>query len=1153
MGTIFDVTVNGNVTASDHYIGGLVGSNSGQIIGANVNVNVNGSNYVGGVAGINYFQIRQSKYNGNITTGNMGGGMAGGLWSGQIINTFSSGSCAGFRCGGIAGLVLNGPTISNSFSNMAISIGGTIGGLVADNTVSGNSNITNSYWDTTASGLATSDGGEGKTTLELQNISTYSSWDFINIWDIDGITNNGYPFLRSFSAPQVPTYEIANITHNSFSTTITNTGSNLPITSYRLDYREEGSINWTTLTSINGNIYVNDLNGSTNYDVRFATANMEGWSSFTAIDTVTTLQTPQPPDAPTGLNINFLDEGNPFNVEATWIPPASWGTSEADYYVLRYRLEGSDWGIIVGSEIIDGELTSYQFNLPYNYNVSYEFSISASNTNYLESEYSEIANYSIGESPVILISNCEELQNIDNLIDSNPINASKKYILQNNIDCTETQIWNSTGEPDEYYGFNPIDYFSGEFDGNSKTIFGLYINASNSNGAALFEDLRGAYIHNLNMDNINIRSIYGKAASIAAVTSLTTSIIDNVNVTNAIINGYNENEEGAVGGLIATSQDRLEILDSSFDGQVDGVYRVGGLIGLVDSNTSIENSYNKGNISGIYRVGGLIGSGFNISINNSYNLGSINAQIPNSLGFPHFQGVGGLIGVGEVVEISNSANLGEVNGIGTLYVGGLVGGGFEITINGSYNKGNILWELPDLEINPLEQYESIGGLIGTSYSLYISDSYNSGNVKGWLRGGGLAGWTISAQISNSYNSGNIDIDYLEDNDIVQGAGGIVGVNYYVWPFGSPDLSINGSFNVGSVNTNSSSISGNFIGSIDLENSSSVVGYNNYYKSNIEECIGNLFEIEFECSEKVDNGLFMNNTTEDPLNNWDFDDLWLTKVNDYPILKQAPYPIIDIENPVDNIAPVINLNGGSTIFVLKGNQYIEQGATATDNIDGNITNSITILGNINTNQIGTYIITYSVKDSSNNSSSITRRVIVFELSNDTIQSPVRIILNDFKEYSNNPGKNLELRINDVIYFKLFKEGIENNHSITIINIEKDIVTVVFRSTPKEVSFRVGEVKVIDVDDDFANDIQVSLLEIKDGSASFNFKQLQTGPVSYISVNKEDPVSLPIDSSLKSKEELTNNEWSILIICLVALIPLVISAFLIKQRNNENNSK
>jgi formylglycine-generating enzyme required for sulfatase activity len=59
----------------------------------------------------------------------------------------------------------------------------------------------------------------------------------------------------------------------------------------------------------------------------------------------------------------------------------------------------------------------------------------------------------------------------------------------------------------------------------------------------------------------------------------------------------------------------------------------------------------------------------------------------------------------------------------------------------------------------------------------------------------------------------------------------------------------------------------------------------------------------------------------------------------------------------------------------GDSFIDPGATAIDDADGNITSDIVVTGSVNTALAGTYTLTYSVTDSDNNTASITRTVVV----------------------------------------------------------------------------------------------------------------------------------------------------------------------------------
>ncbi len=68
---------------------------------------------------------------------------------------------------------------------------------------------------------------------------------------------------------------------------------------------------------------------------------------------------------------------------------------------------------------------------------------------------------------------------------------------------------------------------------------------------------------------------------------------------------------------------------------------------------------------------------------------------------------------------------------------------------------------------------------------------------------------------------------------------------------------------------------------------------------------------------------------------------------------------------DVVPPVITLNGDNPMEVEEGAPYVEPGATALDDIDGDLTNDIVITGTVNTSQEGTYTITYTVSDQAGN--------------------------------------------------------------------------------------------------------------------------------------------------------------------------------------------
>jgi len=85
----------------------------------------------------------------------------------------------------------------------------------------------------------------------------------------------------------------------------------------------------------------------------------------------------------------------------------------------------------------------------------------------------------------------------------------------------------------------------------------------------------------------------------------------------------------------------------------------------------------------------------------------------------------------------------------------------------------------------------------------------------------------------------------------------------------------------------------------------------------------------------------------------------------------------VDASVDIRFPVISLIGSSSISIERGTTYSDAGAKASDNIDGDITSSITTSGLVDTSTPGTYTITYSVSDAAGNSTSLSRTVIVNE--------------------------------------------------------------------------------------------------------------------------------------------------------------------------------
>ncbi|HOS02158.1 MAG TPA: DUF5011 domain-containing protein [Candidatus Hydrogenedentes bacterium] len=78
--------------------------------------------------------------------------------------------------------------------------------------------------------------------------------------------------------------------------------------------------------------------------------------------------------------------------------------------------------------------------------------------------------------------------------------------------------------------------------------------------------------------------------------------------------------------------------------------------------------------------------------------------------------------------------------------------------------------------------------------------------------------------------------------------------------------------------------------------------------------------------------------------------------------------------VDKVKPVITMLGATPVTLHVGQAYIDAGATALDNYDGDITDKIVATSTVNTAVVGTYTVKYSVKDASNNAATTLTRTV-----------------------------------------------------------------------------------------------------------------------------------------------------------------------------------
>ena len=100
---------------------------------------------------------------------------------------------------------------------------------------------------------------------------------------------------------------------------------------------------------------------------------------------------------------------------------------------------------------------------------------------------------------------------------------------------------------------------------------------------------------------------------------------------------------------------------------------------------------------------------------------------------------------------------------------------------------------------------------------------------------------------------------------------------------------------------------------------------------------------------------------------------------YDVIDAAGNPATQVTrtvNVVDTTPPVITLLGADPVTHEAATPFTDPGATASDSVDGDITASIVPGGSVAASTPGTYILTYDVSDTADNSAAqVTRTVDV----------------------------------------------------------------------------------------------------------------------------------------------------------------------------------
>lgn len=232
--------------------------------------------------------------------------------------------------------------------------------------------------------------------------------------------------------------------------------------------------------------------------------------------------------------------------------------------------------------------------------------------------------------------------------------ANKHFRLEYNIDLSVY------GEDyDGGKGWTPIGStespFGGIFDGNNKTITGLFINRTDVDEVGLFGYVKNGMFKNLTIEgaSINGKSYVGALAG----------YVESGTVENCVNTGSFSGEGTHVGGIVGYIQSgTVKNCISRGSISVAGTY-LGGIVGYVEES-DVENCLNTASITGTNAyVGGVVGYVEDGTVRNCIsmvNIGGVNAH------------VGGIVGYVQSGTVESCISTASVTGTNTN-AGGVVG------------------------------------------------------------------------------------------------------------------------------------------------------------------------------------------------------------------------------------------------------------------------------------------------------------------------------------------------------------------------------------------------------------------------------------------------------------------------------------------------
>lgn len=279
--------------------------------------------------------------------------------------------------------------------------------------------------------------------------------------------------------------------------------------------------------------------------------------------------------------------------------------------------------------------------------------------------------------------------------------------------------------------------YSGTFDGNGKTISGLYFHDEWTSNVGLFGYIKGGTVQNVHVKD---SYFYGDAVVGGIVGCIESGTVIDCSSAATVASG-SDYVGGIAGASMPTDGATATVKNCFYTGTINaGGGYVGGIVGFNSATSNgtaiVENCYNAGKkVHGYGTIGGVVGLNeaiYEVSsalVTRCYNTGWVDA-------FDNF--AGGIVGMNKADQGSSKA-----------------------TIQNCYNTGKVtVWS------------EIAGGIVGennawsNSATASIKNCFNIGEIPFYDSCGGIAG------LNNAYNdSASVLVEncyYLDDNRFILG-------------------------------------------------------------------------------------------------------------------------------------------------------------------------------------------------------------------------------------------------------------------------------------------------------------------------------------------------------------------------------------------------